>query len=87
MGELLRASPFLKGESERPVILAYARDDTSGFQQRLSESPESELEQLIAQRKLTKCGWDNGCMTSEMTRGTVARRCCLESLRWWAGVR
>ena len=50
----LMLAAFEQSGRKRPVILAYARDDTSGFQQKLSESPESELEQLIAQRKLTK---------------------------------
>ena len=45
---------FEQSGRQRPIILAYARDDDVGFKQKLTESPSSALEELIAQRKLTE---------------------------------
>jgi len=51
--DLMLAAFELSGR-KRPVILAYTRDDDAGFNQKLTESPRSELEELIAQRKLAE---------------------------------
>jgi len=50
--ELMLAA-FEQSERQRPVILAYTRDDDAGFKQKLAEVPNSELEEFIAQQRLT----------------------------------
>jgi len=49
----LMLAAFEQSGHRRPIILAYRRKDDSGFKQRLTESPQSDLETLIEQRKLT----------------------------------
>jgi formylglycine-generating enzyme required for sulfatase activity len=43
---------FEQSGRQRPVILAYARDDDAGFKRKLTESPRSKLQELIEQREL-----------------------------------
>ena len=51
----LMLAAFEKSGKERPKILAYVRDDDTGFKQRLTESyGTSQLDSLIEQRKLTE---------------------------------
>jgi WD40 repeat protein len=38
----------------RPIILAYTRDDDSGFQRRLTQTPINDIEELLSQRKLAE---------------------------------
>ena len=45
---------FAQSGRGRPVILAYTRNDESGFRQSLTDCPSSRLEELIAQRKLAE---------------------------------
>lgn len=50
----LMLAAFEQSGRQRPVILAYTRDDDAGFRKRLTEAPGSELEEMIAQRKLAE---------------------------------
>ena len=51
----LMLAAFEKSGKERPKILAYVREDDTGFRQRLTESYGiSQLDSLIEQRKLTE---------------------------------
>ncbi|WP_442508908.1 SUMF1/EgtB/PvdO family nonheme iron enzyme [Novipirellula sp. SH528] len=50
----LMLAAFEQSGRERPVILAYARDDDAAFKQRLTELPTSQLEEFVNQRKLAE---------------------------------
>jgi len=50
----LMLAAFEQSGKHRPVILAYARADESGFRQALADCPGTRLEELIAQRKLAE---------------------------------
>jgi tetratricopeptide (TPR) repeat protein len=50
----LMLTAFEQSGKERPIILAYARDDDAGFRQRVACSESSDLEELVAQRKLAE---------------------------------
>jgi hypothetical protein len=45
---------FEQSGHQRPVMLAYTRDDAAGFQQKLTQTPINELEELLSQRKLAE---------------------------------
>lgn len=50
----LMLTAFERSGGERPVILAYVRDDYEGFTRRLGEIPEDQLSESIEQRKLVE---------------------------------
>ncbi len=51
--ELMLAA-FEQSEKHRPVILAYTRQDESGFRQSLADCPAARLKELIEQRDLAE---------------------------------
>ena len=50
----LMLTAFEQSGNQRPVMLAYTRDDAAGFQQKLTRTPLNELEELLSQRKLAE---------------------------------
>jgi len=50
----LMLAAFEQSGQQRPVILAYARDDVAGFKQKLHESDDSQWKEMIHQRELAE---------------------------------